>query len=233
MTPDSGQPARAKSAVVSAVIATAIAFSILISLGIWQLHRLHWKQGLLAQIAQAEQAPPVPLAGAAPVLFERVEATGTWQTGPVALYGAEVRENHMGAQLVELLNRPGWPPLVTVLGWVPTDAGPVTTVSGAARVTGYVRLPESGNFLSAPDDVAGRHFYSLNPGAIAKALGVATAAPFTLMALGPSKPGIYPQPADTLPQPANNHLQYAFTWFGLAAALLGVLLSWLLKQRGG
>ena len=33
-----------------------------------------------------------------------------------------------------------------------------------------------------------------------------------------------PVPATALPRPPNNHLQYAFTWFGLAAALVGVSL---------
>ncbi|MBN9052391.1 MAG: SURF1 family protein, partial [Rhizobiales bacterium] len=28
----------------------------------------------------------------------------------------------------------------------------------------------------------------------------------------------------------NNHLQYAVTWYGLAAALAGVLVAWLLRQ---
>ena len=37
----------------------ALAAAIMIWLGIWQLHRLHWKEGLLAQYAAAAHKPPV------------------------------------------------------------------------------------------------------------------------------------------------------------------------------
>lgn len=48
------------------------------------------------------------------------------------------------------------------------------------------------------------------------------AAPFTLIAMGAPQPGSLPDPARTLPRPPNNHLSYAFTWFGLAASLVAV-----------
>jgi surfeit locus 1 family protein len=35
-----------------------------------------------------------------------------------------------------------------------------------------------------------------------------------------------------LPTPPNNHLQYAFTWFGLAGALLAVFVAWARKGLG-
>jgi surfeit locus 1 family protein len=31
---------------------------------------------------------------------------------------------------------------------------------------------------------------------------------------------VYPAPATAMPRPPNDHLQYAITWFGLAATLL-------------
>ena len=59
------------------VVAAAIA--VLIALGVWQLHRATWKQGLLARYAAAETMPPiswptVPLADAQLPLFRH--ATG-------------------------------------------------------------------------------------------------------------------------------------------------------------
>ena len=40
-------------------------------------------------------------------------------------------------------------------------------------------------------------------------------------------------PATRLPRPPNNHLQYAFTWFGLGAALIAVFVSWAVQQKSG
>ena len=223
------RPAR-RTPVAGAAVATVVALAILVSLGVWQLRRLAWKEGLLARIDAAETAPPVPLPASTPPLFTRVTAQGTLAGGPTALYGVEVRDNHLGAQLVERLDRVGAPPLVVVLGWVPTDGGRAAAVSGPATITGYVRLPEQPNWLSAPDDAAGRHFYTLDPKAIGAALGAPDAAPFVLVALGRPGAGGQPVPAEALPRPVNNHLNYALTWFGLAASLAGVFGVWAVRR---
>ncbi len=220
-----------RTPLAGAAAATIIALAILIALGVWQLRRLAWKEGLLARIDAAETAPPQPLTAATPPLFTRVTVSGTLAGMPVALYGVEVRDNHLGAQRVERLDRPGASPLVVVLGWVPTDTGHAVTVSGPATVTGYIRLPEAPNWLSAPDDPEGRHFYTLDPKAIGAAIGAPDAAPFVLVALG--KPGAWgqPVPAAALPRPVNNHLVYALTWFGLAASLAGVFGAWAIRRH--
>jgi surfeit locus 1 family protein len=219
--------------ILSAGLATAVAVSILIGLGIWQIKRLHWKQGLLAQIDAAEQASPVELAATTPPLFTRVVVHGVLRGDRIALYGAEVRGAHLGAQAIEVLDRVGAKPVLVDLGWVPADHFRPAPASGPRDITGYVRLPETPNFLSAPDDVEGLRFYTLNPATIGAALGAPDAAPFTLVALknplAVPLPAGAPEPADSLPRPPNNHLQYALTWFGLAAALLGVFASWVFK----
>ena len=61
-------------------IAAFITFWLLIALGIWQLHRLTWKEGILADIHRAEIAPPVPLPPH-PSPFEKVVITGTVDSG--------------------------------------------------------------------------------------------------------------------------------------------------------
>ncbi len=235
-TAHAGRPAgeaaaagRRAQPILGAAVATSIALAILVALGVWQMHRLRWKEGLLAQIDAAEHLPPTPLAGGTPPLFTRVIAKGTLVAPPFALYGVDVQGDQLGADLVETLVRPGLKPVLVVLGWVPTQSGAPRPVTGPAEVTGYVRLPETPNWLSAPDDPDGRRFYTLDPRKIGGSLGVEV-APFTLVALGapPRVPGV-PIPADALPRPVNNHLQYALTWFGLAAALLGVFVAWAKK----
>ena len=51
-------------------------------------------------------------------------------------------------------------------------------------------------------------------------------APFILVALGPAPPEGFPDPAKHLPRPPNNHLQYAITWYGLAAVLVVIFAIW-------
>jgi surfeit locus 1 family protein len=49
------------------------------------------------------------------------------------------------------------------------------------------------------------------------------------VALGPTPPNGYPDPAKHLPRPPNNHLSYAITWYGLAAALVVIFVVWARK----
>jgi len=226
--------ARAARGQRSAAVATVIAIAILVSLGIWQVQRLHWKQALLADIDRAERNPPVPLVGV-PSRFTKVVATGTWRLG-TALFGAEVRPDAggmpgLGAQRLQILDRPGAAPLLVDQGYVPTEGPTPPAASGQASVVGFVRPPEQRNWLSAEDDVTWRHFYTLDPSVIGASLGAPDVAPMTLVALGAAVGG-GPVPAKALPRPPNNHLQYAFTWFGLAASLAGVFLAWRFGGRG-
>jgi surfeit locus 1 family protein len=217
---------------------TAVMLVILLGLGTWQVRRLAWKEAILAQIAEAEAAPPVPLSAApdapVPPPFTKVAVTGTLLHTLSALYGADVRDTRagpeLGALLIEALQRPGAPPVIVDRGWVPMK--PTSTVEepeGIVTIAGYVHLPDTPGLFSAHDDVAGRHFYTLDPGAIGAALGLAHVAPFILIAVGPPSPRGLPIPAAHLPRPPNNHLAYAITWYGLAAALVVIFVIWARK----
>jgi surfeit locus 1 family protein len=119
-------------------------------------------------------------------------------------------------------------------GWVPLKrTAPVAMPEGTVTIAGYVHPADRPGWFSAQDDVAGRHFYTLDPAAIGAALGLGRVAPFILIALGPPPTPdtaiTVPIPAEHLPQPPNNHLQYAITWYGLAVALLVIFTIWARK----
>lgn len=198
--------------------------ALLIGLGTWQVQRLHWKTDLLARIAAAEAAPPQPL-GPALQPYRKVVATGRFDYGREALLGVEVRGTALGAHLLTPLLRPGAPVLLVDRGWVPLErATGIERPEGEVSVTGYVRPGDKHTWLSPADDPAGRRFYVFDPEAIGQALGLPATAPFGLVALAPAgaPPSALPAPAQHLPQPNNPHLGYAITWYGLAAALVGV-----------
>jgi surfeit locus 1 family protein len=213
----------------SAAVATAISLAILLSLGLWQIKRLHWKQHILDQIDHAEASPPVAL-DQDPAPFTKVVAGGILLPG-TALYGAEVRtgkdgQPHMGAQRLQVLLRGDQVPLLVDLGWVPDGAAQPAPSTAPRDIMGYVRTADHAGALSAEDDRRGRHFYTLDPATIGPVLGVRHLAPFTLVAMGALAGKGDPVPATALPRPPNNHLQYAFTWFGLAVAMVGVFIAW-------
>lgn len=198
--------------------------ALLIGLGTWQVQRLHWKTDLLARIAASEAAPPQPL-GPAPQPYRKVVVTGHFDYGREALLGVEVRGTALGAHLLTPLLRPGAPALLVDRGWVPLErATGIERPEGEVSVTGYVRPGDRRNWLSPQDDLAGRRFYVFDPEAIGQALDLPATAPFGLVALATAgaPSSALPAPAQHLPQPNNPHLGYAITWYGLAAALVGV-----------
>ena len=201
---------------------------ILLALGTWQVERLRWKTGLLADFAAAEAGPALPLANA-PRPWSKVFTEGRFRNDREALLGLEVRGGVLGAHLLVPLERAGMRPLLVNRGWVPLERGArVSRPEGEVRVVGYVRPSEPHGLFSAHDDLTARHFYTLDIPVIGPALGYDNLEPFALVVLAPAgvqEEGL-PQPAPTLPRPANNHLGYVVTWYGLALALLGVFIVW-------
>jgi surfeit locus 1 family protein len=197
---------------------------VLLGLGTWQAQRLAWKAGILARIDAAEAGPPMPLPGD-PVPFTKVEAAGRFDHARESLVGLEVRGAVLGSRLVTPLLREGAPAILVDRGWVPLERREgVDRPEGALSVTGWVRPTERVGWFSAADDPAGRRFYTFDPATIGPALGLSAVARYGLVALGEGT-GL-PQPDRRLPRPSNNHLGYAITWYGLAAALAGVFLVW-------
>lgn len=215
-------------------LASLPVLALLLGLGTWQVQRLHWKTDLLARIAASEAAPPQPL-GPAPAPYAKVFVTGRFDHAREALLGIEVRGGAMGAHLLTPLLRDGAPPLLVDRGWVPLErALSIARPEGEVAVTGYVRPADIRDWNSPRDDTARRRFYLLDPAAIGAALGLPATAPFGLVALAPdgAPTGVLPAPARSLPRPNNPHLGYAITWYGLAAALVGVFVAFARRRNG-
>jgi surfeit locus 1 family protein len=198
----------------------ALAFG---SLGVWQLERRAWKLDLIARVDARIHAAPIapPAAAAGGDEYRRVRVRGVFLNDRETLVQA-VTELGPGwwvmtplrtEQGVFLINR----------GFVPADRAPGRPV-GAVTVTGLLRMSEPhGGFLRTNDPASGR-WYSRDVAAIARARGVAVAAPFFIDADATANPGGYPVGGLTVVRFRNAHLTYALTWFALAAlSLFGVV----------
>jgi len=209
---------------------TAAMFALAMSLGVWQLHRLTWKRGILDDIARAEAGPPLPL-NDNPPQFAKVQVTGWLIGNNAATLGAEVRNlptgPTMGTQLVEPLMREHGDPVLVNRGWVPMQRDrPLDQPGNEATIEGYILPAQKPGTFAATDDPVGRHFYTSDPAKIGAAMGLPRVAPFILVALGPTHPGKFPDPAHDMPRPPNDHLNYAITWFSLGFVLLVIFIIW-------
>jgi surfeit locus 1 family protein len=228
---------------VGLTIATAIAFAILVALGTWQVQRLHWKQGVLARIAALQSAEPKALdtvldyvANGSDGDFARVEAVCAGLATAPYLELYSVRDGQAGSRLISACRVVGgrFGSVLVDRGFVADTISARPPVDAAATapvaIFGVLRKPETGNLFS-PQNTPQR-WYTRDIAAMATALKAEKPAPLTLMAETSSNPEWKaltpaPIPADI----PNRHLEYALTWYGLAAALLGVYAALLVKRR--
>jgi len=232
---------------IGLTVTVAICLVILCSLGAWQIQRLHWKEGLLAEIAALQAAPPRPglpaLAGTPDprkLDFIRVELAcpGLATAKFVEMWG--VKDGAPGRRLISACPLPSGPykTLLVDRGFVDetkTVRPPVQASDAPVHVIGVLRVADKRNLFAPPDDPAHGKFYTRDLPAMAALLGVPVPAPVFLgaeTATNPDLPELVPSPLPTdIP---NNHLQYVMTWFGLALSLAGVyaaMLSRWLKTK--
>jgi surfeit locus 1 family protein len=217
-----------------------IGLAILIWLGVWQLHRLAWKENLLRHIEALKIEPARPLAqvlsgGDADFVRVSLDCPNILSQPRLRLYG--VQDGQMGSRLMTACPVAGGASSVLVdLGFVGDSPclqdKPVPPFSGP--IVGILRKPDPKTFVSADNDPAHNLWYWRDLAAMAKALHAPPpATSFVAVERGPPFPGPACQPV-RLPIPTdlpNNHLQYAITWFGLAAALVGVYVAMLFRRR--
>ena len=226
-------------------LTTLLALAILIGLGVWQLQRLEWKRALLAEIAAAKQAPAAPLAEAlsairngAPAGWRRVivNCPGLEHGGTIELHAIE--GGVVGRRWISHcpLEDAPYDAILVDRGFVPEGAVPPPPVGrrDVRPVVGFLRAAEPpGRFAPqwSRDEAGGGVWYARDLPAMARVAGLTNAAPVFLMLESPPPASGLPKPSPLPTRISNNHLGYAITWFGLAAALLGVYLAMMFRPR--
>jgi surfeit locus 1 family protein len=235
-------------------LAVLAAFVVLVGLGNWQLRRLAWKDDLIARVAERplealRDIPPVsswpdfdiaegeyrPYRLAGHFLHDKEALVFTSLPNPNGRFGGPgywvVTPFEVAAGGVVLVNR-GFAPQGRHL---PAERGE-TLPLGATMVTGLMRPDEPARMFLPDDRPMDNLFYARNVQNIAAAKGISgPLAPFTIdLAAVETPPGGLPQAGETRMAFTNNHLQYAITWYGLAAALLAVFATFVRQRlRGG
>jgi len=208
---------------------------VLIGLGTWQLDRLAWKRDLIALREARLAAPAAPLPAAAQDWrswdFRPVTVDGAFRHDLEQLFGVAAIDGRIGHHVLTPLVRTGGAAVLVDRGWVPADrahpaarregqpAGPLQ-LSGIARYRGANRP----GWFTPDNQPEHGLWYWYDLGALEGALGVEL-LPVVVEADGTSNPGGLPIGGQTRTELPNNHLQYAITWYGLAAGLFGVWIS--------
>ncbi|MET0273073.1 MAG: SURF1 family cytochrome oxidase biogenesis protein [Phenylobacterium sp.] len=230
---------------IGLTIAAAIALAVLIALGVWQLERLKWKEGLLAHVAALQTARPQPLGPVLDALaqgrdadFTRVTLTcpGLGAAPYLELYG--LRDGQAGVRLISAcaVDSAGYRTVLVDRGYVGDTISARPPIDPADRtpvaLTGVLRKPDKASFVTPKNQVAANHWYSRDVAAMAARLQAPEPAPVFLFAETSSNPewkALVPAPLPN--EIPNRHFEYALTWFGLAGALGAVYAAVLLRRR--
>lgn len=224
-----------------------IALAILLALGTWQTQRLVWKEELIATIDTRIASEPRPLSE----IQTQLTTTGDVDYLPVEVEGVfhhegerhffATHKGQSGYYVYTPLELENGQFLLVNRGFVPFDFKDASTrpqgqVTGRVLVTGLARNRLDGKpSMIVPDNEPEKNvFYWKDLSVMAATSGVGEAddyLPFFVDADDAPNPGGLPVGGVTMVTMPNNHLQYAVTWYGLAAALVGVLGVWAWRHR--
>jgi len=226
---------RARSLLLLTVLSVA-ALAVLIGLGVWQLQRLQWKEGLIAEIEMRTKAEPVSLQEAVTraragedVSYVRVRVDGRFDNGKER-YLFAVSDGTPGWHVITPLTTPEGEVVLIDRGFVPDAfrdpaSRPRGELTDAVTVTGPARPPESQGLFIPDNEIEQNRWFWRDLSAMAKSMfggvaGTKDVAPFFLEAEWSDIPGGWPLGGQTRLDLPNNHLQYAITWFALALCLV-------------
>lgn len=225
-------------------ILTIIMLAALLALGFWQVERLGWKRDLLARIAERQTAPPLVLASQADIASltkqqdEYRRATLRGRYGREQLFWFTQIENKpdglprrdaAGYHVLVPFYLSDGTPILLDRGFVPArlkdtpEANPTTNSNVPLELQIILRWPDGrGRFDNADKPNEGL-VYVRDPEAIGRYWQLSM-PPFLAEAALPG--AHWPRGGQTRMKIANNHLQYAGTWFGLAIVLVIISGLW-------
>jgi cytochrome oxidase assembly protein ShyY1 len=250
------QPSPARGSIGFAAF-TLLMVAAFVGLGIWQLQRRVEKHALIAALTERLAAAPAPLPdasqwgalSAARDEFRRVSVTATYERAPDAMVysaGSAVRADVSGPGTWAFLpaRLAGGETVVINAGFVENTmqdravedraVGKLIT-GGPVAMTGYLRFPEKAGWLTPAENKTKRLWFVRDHLAMAGALGWgqdgAKVAPFYIDLEQPVPSNGIPKPGPLTMHLPDNHMQYAITWFSLAALVVIAFGVWLRGRR--
>lgn len=205
---------------------------ILLQLGNWQLHRLAWKEAMLAEINGRLASAPVAIPTQPDPKADRflpVTATGT--IGPdQILVLSSLKEVGAGYRVIAPFETDGRRILLD-RGFLRAEDKDQPHPAVTATITGNLHWPDEVDGYTPDPDAKTRLWFARDIPSLSAELGTEPVL-VVLRSTSEDPVAIEPLPVDTAGIP-NDHLQYAITWFLLAVvwAVMTAYLMFTLRRR--
>lgn len=200
--------------------------AILVWLGTWQMQRLAWKQGILTDIETTIAGPAQPLPNLIDPVAQRyqpVDLSGEIVEGEVHIL-VSVKQRGAGWRIIAPFVTQDGRRVLLDRGFVPSNQKAAQRRTGPATIMGNLHWPDDRNASTPDNDIPANTWFARDIGPLAETLQT---EPLLVIARSetPADPSLLPLPVDTAGIP-NDHLQYAVTWYSLAAVWLVMTALW-------
>ena len=204
---------------------------LLIWLGVWQLQRLEWKEGLVERMEERLDAPAVDIEGQLLTPadeYRRYRVTGQFVSRSEFHWLITSDEFGVGYQVFAPFQLTDGRRVIVNRGYIPVALkDPATRIVPSALETfeAIVRIPEIPGALDAENDVVANIWFTRDIAAMIALTGDENYIPLYLERDGEVPADVWPKPGAAQAKLVNNHLDYALTWFGLAIVLVAIYLA--------
>ncbi|SNT75144.1 SURF1 family protein [Paracoccus seriniphilus] len=205
--------------------------AILISLGMWQLRRLAWKEAMLEQIQAGIEAPAVPLPEKIDpsMKYMPVTVSGTTTGDEIDMLSGS-KDQGGGYQIISRFVTDTGRAIMVDRGFVPQEMRHLQRGPTRLVVQGNLHWPAEVSSSTPKPNLDENIWFARDVPAMAEVLDTEPVLVVASFVEGDAQ-GVQPIPVaiDGIP---NNHLSYAMQWFMIAAVWAGmtVALIWRIRQ---
>jgi len=212
------------------------ALIVLLLLGSWQVHRLGWKTGLIAEYQERALAPAVSLPDAGISLdafrFQRLSLSGRFLHDKEIYLNGRTYEGNAGFHVITPFIEEDGRIILVNRGWVSEayrlpSSRPFSVSQSVQSIEGIIRAPQKKGYFVPENEPERGFWFTLNPAEIASYQNLDNAInTFYVDQIRAGDVITLPIAAELKIEVSNAHLNYALTWYGIALSLIGVYIAY-------
>ena len=222
----------ARRSILPPLISGIVTTAILLSLGVWQLRRMEWKEAMLAEIQAGINAAPQPIPAQVDPSMKYMPVTVSGRTtGEEILVLSGTKEFGGGYNIISGFETDDGRRILLDRGFVTQDYRHTPRPATTLEVVGNLHWPQDKSSATPEPDLKAGIWFARDVPAMAKMLKTEPVLVVAAQVEGDAQ-GVMPIPISIEGVP-NSHLSYAVQWFLFAATCAGMTawLIWRIRRR--
>ena len=222
----------ARRSILPPLIFGIVTTAILLSLGVWQLRRMEWKEAMLAEIQAGINAAPQPIPAQVDPSMKYMPVTVSGRTtGEEILVLSGTKKLGGGYNIISGFETDDGRRILLDRGFVTQDYRHTPRPATTLEVVGNLHWPQDKSSSTPEPDLKAGIWFARDVPAMAEMLKTEPVLVVAAQVAGDAQ-GVMPIPISIEGVP-NSHLSYAVQWFLFAATCAGMTawLIWSIRRR--